>query len=590
MHLRDERKPTVLTVDFQMTKGEGRDEWVPRSASATYKDRFVWVVGDQDALRHAASKLVRSDRMVQRYAPRQSSLRDDQQRLLIEERNRADGAQLELTEAVKAVFMAGQIYFRGLPVEPRSVGTTFVTALAAYGSTVGDALYPHPAAYTVSDKDILYLIENADLSAPPPVFGQEKLGLLSLDAGRYEVTCRGHVPQEILAYVKDNGGVTGASLLAKFGGSPHGVPPDVARAAVLGLLRCSKLRVEIQGVGEITSVRDEGARELTKDGGLRKARLTENTVETLTPRDKNAICTFFKEQLGKEVARDHDAIADAVAERFPLVRERLTTLGERFRRLPKSTAYPEALTKLERALESCRKDRRVEPTVMSVKRALPILRDGLTLLRRMETDLRDDAVAAIGDAERVTIYEWPGLLAVGPSDEARAAEAVIEAHLKTERPWEDSAQLAPHVARVRVEYRERRGAILDLHAKALEIAIERIKRRDGFDLLDPDQRHQVLRHVREGGASNTDAKAIVPSLEALDAQLASRRDTAERKALQELDALRETLGAAAVVEVDVQLAGREIDDEAGLDRALDAVRRRVMIEIVAGHRVRIKSS
>jgi len=427
-----------------------------------------------------------------------------------------------------------------------------------------------------------------DLTAPPPVLGQERLGILTLEAGRYEVTCTGRVPTDVLAYVKDQGGILGATLLAHFGGPPHGVPPDVVRAAVVGLLRGKKIRVEITGVGEITSVRDEGARELLKEGGLKKAKLSENTVEPLAPRDRNAICTLFRDQLGKEVARDNDAIADAVVERFAGVRERLTTLGERFRRLPKDTAYPEALTKLEGALESCRRDRRVEPTVLAVKRALPVLRDGLGLLRRMETDLSDAALDALRDAEQVRTYVWPGLLALSPTDEARAAASALDEHLRAARPWEDTGELSPHVALVRGEYRARRRALLDAHDKEVELAVEGLKRQNGFERLGPDQRHQVLRPLREGAAAGTDESAVAPALEALEAQLAVRRKAAEGRARAQLDGLLETVGELPTVEVSLDLRGRMVTTEAELDRLVDDIRRRILHELAANHRVRLR--
>lgn len=586
-HLKDDKKPTAITLDLQLTKGEGRDEWVPRSESLAYRDRVVWVVGEQDALREAAKQVVRSKRMLDM---RNAGGGDEQQRLLIDERNRLDTAQRELSSAVKAAFLAGHVYFRGRPYEPRDFGSAFLTALGALGNRVADTLYPDPVAYSVGEKDLLFLIESADLSAPPPVLGQEKLGIVSLDAGRYEVTCSGRVPQEILAFVREHGGVTGATLLTSFGGPPHGVPPDVVRAAVVGLLRGGKVRIELPGIGEISSVRDEGARELLKDGVLRKARLTEKTGDSLTPRDRNAICSLFKDQLGKDVARDNDAIADAVADRFAHVRSRIDDLGKRFNALPKGTPYPVRLEKLLSALEACRRDRNVEPTVLAVKRSLPALRDGLALLRRMETDLTKEAVDALDEAEGVRDRIGPSLLAVGPSDEARAALVAIDAHLKTEHPWEDVAQLAPHVASVRVEYRERRRAILDAHAQAVEVLRDRIKRKDGFDRLDGDQRHAVLRHLTEGTAPGTDEKAIAPALEALEGQLATRREAAESKALAQFDAFRETVGALPVVEISLGLGGREIDSEAELDRLLADLRARILHELTAKHRVRLRGS
>ncbi|MFW5920744.1 MAG: BREX system P-loop protein BrxC, partial [Polyangiales bacterium] len=588
VRIRDERKYTVATVDFQFTKGEGRDEWVPRSDSDNYKDRMVWVVGETDAVQHAAKKLVRSERMVERYGPRQSSLPDDQQRLLIDERNRLESAQRELVEAVKSAFMAGELYFRGRPTSPRELGASFATALAAFGNRVARDLYPHPTTFSVSEKDILYLIENAELTAPPPVFGQDRLGLLTLDAGRYEVTCSGRLPSDVLAFVREHGGVTGSTLLAHFGAPPHGVPPDVLRASVVGLLRAGKIRIELPAIGEITSVRDEGARELLKETGLRKAKLTLNTVETLSPRDRNAICAMFRDQLHKDVARDNDAIADAVAEKFAGVRERLTAVAEQFRRLPKDVAYPETLTKLESALEVCRRDRRVEPTVRAVKRSLDVLRDGLDLLRRMENDLTDAAIDTLRDADDVRRIHLESLKALGPSDDvARAADA-IEAHLTTERPWEDTGELRAPLEVVRGAYRARRRAILDAHEERLDQAVDALKRRDGFERLSPVQRHQVLRHLREGAASQTDEHAVAPPLEGLEAHLAARLAAAEAKALAQLDAFLEELGQSPTVDVPLDLSGREVSTEAELERLLEELRRRILHELSANHRVRLK--
>ncbi len=586
--IKDERKYTVVTVDFQLTKGQGKghdaEQWVPRSDNPPYRDRIVWVSGDLESVHHAATKVVRSDRMIERYGPRQGTLPEDKQRLVIEERNRLDGATRELQEAIMSAFMAGQLYFRGRQTGPRDLGSSFAASLAAFGQRIVGELYPHPTTYSVSEKDIQYLIDNTELVAPPPVLCQERLGLLALDSGRYEVKCNGRVPMDVIAYVKDNPGVTGASLLEHFGRPPHGTPPDVIRAVVVGLLRGGRVRVEMTGAGELTSVRDEGARDLLKDTGLRKARLFENTKETLSARDRNAICVLFRDLLGADIARDNDAIAIAVADKFARVRDRLTSLAERFRRLPRDTDYPETLTKLERALETCRRDRRVEPTVLSLKRSLPALRDGLTLLRRMESDVTDEAIDILRQAEDVWKLLWPGLASMGTTEQAHASAKTLQAHLETERPWEDTAELAPHVEVVREAYRAKRRGILDAHATKVDGIIERLKRRDGMERLDPDQRYEVLRYLSEGAASGTDDKAVAPPVEALEALLAMRRETAEAKALARLDALLGT----PTVDVVLDFAGREIKTEADLERVIDELRRKVLLELGAHHVVRLK--
>jgi hypothetical protein len=102
----------------------------------------------------------------------------------------------------------------------------------------------------------------------------------------------------VLAFITGNAGVTGSTLLEHFGSPPHGVPPDVLEATVVGLLRGRRVRIELEA-HELTSVFDEGARELLKETGLRKARLFPNTPEVLQPKDRNAICNLFRDALGR---------------------------------------------------------------------------------------------------------------------------------------------------------------------------------------------------------------------------------------------------------------------------------------------------
>jgi hypothetical protein len=153
------------------------------------------------------------------------------------------------------------------------------------------------------------------------------------------------------------------------------VPPVVLKATVVGLLRGRRVRIELDS-NELTSASDEGARELLKETGLRKARLFLNTTEVLHPRDRNAICKMFRDTFGAEVAHNDEAIANELVRRFADVRDRLTVLGERFRRLPTAIKYPKALADLEKALEAARRSLRVEPTVAALKRDLSVLREG----------------------------------------------------------------------------------------------------------------------------------------------------------------------------------------------------------------------
>ncbi|HKY38425.1 MAG TPA: BREX system P-loop protein BrxC [Polyangiaceae bacterium] len=584
--VKDERKYTVVTVDFQLSKKRSGEHWIPISSQG-FTDRIFWVVGDADGPMDAATQLIRSERMVERYGSRQSSLGDERAHLLIDERNRVDHAKARLQEAVKSAFMAGQFYFQGRKASPTELGASFAQALTAYGNRIVPLLYPHPVTFSVSEKDIVYLIDNTELAAPPAVFGQDRLGLLTLDAGRYEVTCHGRVPKDVLAYVTANPGVTGSTLLAHFGAPPHGVPPDVLKAVVVGLLRGAKVRIQVPGGSELTSVRDEGVRELLKETGLRKAELLPNTKEALDPRDRSAICKLFSEHFGAEIARENEAIADAVVKHFKGARERLTQVGASFRRLPSGIRYPKALEQLEKALEVCRASRQVEPVAKAVKAHLPALQDGLSLLRRVENDLSDDAIATLRLAYDTQQLLWPELEPLA-SAEARKALSAIDAHLHAERPWEDLGDLKPHVQSLRDGYKQLRQSILTAQGAKLDAAIEQVKRRDGFDRLNPDQSHQVISHLREGAPLQTTAEQLVPPLRLLDDMFAARLESASHKAQTQLDELLETLGESPTVEVDLELRGRLVRSVTELDRVLAEIRDRIVRELAANHRVRLK--
>jgi len=583
--VKDERKYTVVTVDFQLSKNRSGEHWIPISAQG-YTDRIFWVVGDVDLPMDAATQLIRSERMVERYG-RTANPQEERAHLLIDERNRLDHAKTRLQEAVKAGFMSGQFYFQGRKASPMELGNSFAQALTAYGNRIVPQLYPHPVTFSVSEKDIVYLIDNTELAAPPTVFGQERLGLLTLDAGRYEVTCHGRVPSAVLAYIAESPGVTGSTLLAHFGAPPHGVPPDVLKAVVVGLLRGAKVRIQMQGGGELTSVRDEGVRELLKETGLRKAELFPNTKEALEPRDRASICKFFSEHFATDLARENEAIADAVVKYFKGARERLNLVGASFRKLPGGIKYPKALENLERALEVCRSSRQIEPVAKAVKSQLGALQDGLSLLRRIENDLTDDAIATLRLAHDTQTLLWPELEPLAPAD-AKAALTAIESHLKAERPWEDLGELKPQVASLRQSYSELRQGILAAQAVKVEAAIERVKRRDGFDRLNPDQRHQVISHLREGAPVQTTSEQLVPSLRLLDSIFAARLEAADQKAQAHLDEVLATLGENPTVEVDLETRGRIIRNASELDRLLADVRDRIVRELEANHRVRIK--
>ncbi len=242
-----------------------------KSAETALHDRLVWVCGDTDQVEQQARELQRSRAMVAKYRPRRESLVPARKLLLQQEENRAEDLQGELRDAVAAAWLDGRFYFRGRSIAPQDHGDSFAKALLAAGNRALPELYPHFVATAVVPTELLQLVEH-ELSGPSPKFLTGELGILELDSGRYVAACGGVVPRRVLEHVESEGGVSGTALLAHFGGPPYGYTPNVVKACVAGLLRGGKIRIQPEGGGEITAVRDAGVRDLfEKDRDFRRA-------------------------------------------------------------------------------------------------------------------------------------------------------------------------------------------------------------------------------------------------------------------------------------------------------------------------------
>jgi hypothetical protein len=98
----------------------------------------------------------------------------------------------------------------------------------------------------------------------------------------------------------------------------------------------------------------------------------------------------------------------------------------------------------------------------------------------------------------------------------------------------------------------------------------------------------VLKHLREGAPIPTNAEDLAPPLRVLDDLFAARLESAEHKAQAQLDELLERLGESPTVEVELELRGRMLRNQAELDRLVEDIRARIVPELEAKHRVRLK--
>lgn len=590
VHLEDPRDPAAITIDFRfLSSADERDPvtWVNRSSESTSINRLIWVVGDTEELETTARELGKSAAMVKRYEGRSESLPAERRRLWFEEKSRKEEQEVRLRKAVDAAWLDGRLYFRGKPTEPRDVATTAAQVLSRESERALRALFPHFIATRVSNAEVMQLIE-PELNAPTPKFIDE-LGLLELENGRFVPTCNGVVPRRVFEHIVADGGATGASLYLHFGGPPYGYAPEVVRACVAGLLRASKIRIQSEAGDQISAVRDAGVRDvLEKERGFKAASIYPVGEDTVGLKGRARICKFFDERLGLKLDRENDAIADAVSTQFPVQMARLREVFEQLRKLPGNRAVPAALVALEEALGRCYKlVRQTEPTVREVARQLDVLNDGLGRLATYAAELTPTAIDAVRKADDIARYQVAQLQRIGQtSAELAAATTRIETQLASETPWRGITGIAGDLAAVIEAYREARRAILAHQEASTEAARGRLKRRDGFATLTADQSHHVLRPISEALVI-TDDVAVSPGLDQLRDSFERALPIAEREADDRLDAILSEGTKQLLRKVTHNLGNREVGNADELDRALNEVRERVLVELAAGHRVRL---
>lgn len=586
--VKDTREPIVLTVDFRFFTGAERSQehWVPYSNQRS--DRLLWVVGEEDVLVETARRLIRSKRMVERHSALRETLAPGKLGALVNETHELDNLNNQLLRVVAEAFLAGHFYFQGGRDAARDKGSTFAQALDGMGAHVARRLYPSPVDISVNEKELEQLLTPGDLSGVSTKFMEKELGLLSLDGNRYEVTCDGQVPAAIRKFIKDSGGASGSTLLSHFGKPPHGYSPDVLRASLAALLRGGFVSVQPEGGDTLTAVSDPGARDIfLKDRDFRKADFVLNTKDPLGGRERNLICNLFQRYFQLNVDRDNDKIANAVHTACTLGRERLRDAEARFQRLGRSISYPKKLDELAQAFEKCRSSRLREQTLSNVKRYLDVLTDGLAELDRCHSELTDDAVATLSRAHDTARVHAPQLLELGADGDVSAAARAIEEHFKLPRPWQELGKLTPHVEHILSTYRDTRRKLLGEQEQAVEDAIASVRLRDGFDLLDDDQRQSVLRPLRSDVRFETDDSALAPTLQMLVELFPSRLAKALALALERLDQLRTDRGGQPVHALRLDYHGREITSEAELKAWLYELEERIRAQLKQNHRVRL---
>ena len=223
--VQEQRDDSAVTVDFRYLRNrEDRTKpaWIQKSDQPPLRDRMVWVVGDSATIDGLARDSAKSAHIVKRYTARRESLTREKARLLLEEEARLEELEKKLLAKLGEAFLDGALYFRGRDYHPRTLGSSFATALTAVGERILPELYPYCLDIAVTDAELGELLAR-QLSGPSIKFldGAGALGILSIDAGRYIPTCAGEAPSRILTFV-EAGGASGATIICHFCGPPFG--------------------------------------------------------------------------------------------------------------------------------------------------------------------------------------------------------------------------------------------------------------------------------------------------------------------------------------------------------------------------------
>lgn len=595
--LHDPRDAAAVTVDFRFLVREDRDDagWLRQSAERSLAERVVWVCGDTQLVEQTSRELLRSEAMVRKYDPRQSSMLSSRKMLLLGERDRSEELHRTLRDAVAACWMEGRLYLRGRALDPSDHGTAFAPTLHAVGTRALPEFYPHFVSTLLTPQELGQLL-SADLSGPSPKYLREELGILDVHDGRYEVTCAGVVPQRVLEQITADNGMSGMLLLARFGGPPYGYASSLVKASVLGLLRAGRVRIVPESGAEMTSFRDAGTREiLEKETAFRRATIFPAGEDAISPSVRARICRFFEANLDHKVERENAAIADAVNATFPRCARELRELEKRFDQLPGRPDLPKPLVELQAALEACLQNvRQTKPTVTAVSKNLDALHEGVVLLRSYLAELTEEVLGKVRAMDGVVRERGKQLeaFAAVPSNVA-AALARLREQLASERPWRDLSALQDDVMAVQSAYRSAREELLASLEDLAEQARIRVKGEPGFATLTGDQSHHVLRPIATA-VPDTGAEAVAPTLDALRSGAMLKLQEAEEEARNRLRELVEPPlrpdPPPPADEVVVRVAGprrRLVRTEAEVTEVVDEFRRRLLEVVRRGETARI---
>ncbi len=582
---------SVIAFEFAFfTRKEERAEtvWVNNSTEALRQESILWVNGEPGLLREAIKELIQSRKMVNHNAPRRNSLTEGERGCLNNEEHRLEQLGEKVQRLVAEVYLDGKIYFRGDAKDPHRYTGGFPKVTQSVAEEVLPQLYHHFVTLSVTDGELeqLFLPQLSSLSQ---TFYQDGLGILEVDSGKVKASCSGEIPRRVLEFVKEEKGVTGAELLSALGSPPYGCYPDLLKATVLGLLRGGFVKLQTSR-GPISSYIDPGCKDTFKKlQEFKRAEILLADPDRISPRKRGEFVRFFEENFGVHLESEPEAIATALYQNFPAVSQELNLFFHKVNRLrPLEVKLPESLEKLPELLEKCRVDRGVDETLRRLDKHFVQFKEGLTYLKKYDKMLFEEAISTISEAQSVYQHEWLQLEAHGCDSTLAEVGARLEAHLQSEKPWDDLSALGNDLTQIRNAYREIRQTLVTHQVELFEGERRRFRHMDGFNKLTPAQQEHVLRPFFKEEIK-TDAKATYPDLATLRDTPPARLERAKAEALVELDRALAEIEDAQTLPFELNLSGKVVSSEAEVEQLLGTLRERLLAQLKTNKvKVRLK--
>ena len=224
--------------------------------------------------------------------------------------------------------------------------------------------------------------------------------------------------------------------------------------------------------------------------------------------------------------------------------------------------------------------------MIAVKKNLDALRDGIQELGISLTDLTDSAVDAITKAVNIRDNQVAQLKQIERLAEITEAIAALEQQLNSDRSWRDINSLEPHLQTIEQHYKAVRLNLIETQENQAKEIQGQIKQRQGFLKLNEKQGEYVLRSVQEA-TYDTTQDALYPSLLELKDSVLIKLQKAEKAANTSLDNVLSEVTEEQVVQLPLNLSGREVSTEAEIDALVNQLKERLLAQLKPNTRIRL---